>query len=285
MPAMLRALTVIEQRTPTLQVVNLGVTLGGHQVLRDVDFTLAPGTFAGLIGSNGAGKTTLFKVILGQLPAGSGRVLVEGRPRQPRQRLVGYVPQKMQLDPDAPIRARDLVGLGLDGHRLGLPLPTRARRRRVDEALAQVDALRFADRRVGALSGGEQQRVLLATALIGRPRLLLLDEPLANLDLRSQREVVAALRRIVETEGISVLLSAHDMNPLLDAMDRIVYLAQGRAASGTVQEVVRSDVLSELYRERVDVVRAGGRYVVLAGSGGRLEGGHCDPKLDQASPG
>lgn len=163
-------------------------------------------------------------------------------------------------------------------------MPTPSRRRRVEEALAQVDALRFADQRVGALSGGEQQRVLLAAALIGRPRLLLLDEPLANLDLRSQQEVVAALRRIVEEERISVFLSAHDMNPLLDAMDRIVYLAQGRAASGTVQEVVRSDVLSELYAERVDVVRAGGRYVVLAGSGGNLEGGHCDPALDPASP-
>jgi zinc/manganese transport system ATP-binding protein len=282
---MLSELTAVEQVTPILQVVGLGVTLGGHQVLREVDFALAPGTFTGLIGSNGAGKTTLFKVILGQLPPSSGRVLIGGHPRQGRQRLVGYVPQKVQLDPDAPVRARDLVGLGLDGHRLGLPLPTRARRRRVDEALAQVDALGFADRRVGSLSGGEQQRVLLATALIGRPRLLLLDEPLANLDLRSQQEVVAALRRIVEREGISVFLSAHDMNPLLGAMDRIVYLAQGRAASGSVQEVVRSDVLSKLYAERVDVVRAGGRYVVLAGSGGSLEGGHCDPVLDEAAPG
>jgi zinc/manganese transport system ATP-binding protein len=282
---MLKEVTATRQETPILQVVGLGVTLGGRQVLRDVDFTLAPGTFTGLIGSNGAGKTTLFKAILGQVPLSAGRILVAGRPRQPRQRLVGYVPQKVQVDPDAPVRARDLVGLGLDGHRLGLPLPTRARRRRIDEALAQVDALHLADRRVGALSGGEQQRLLLATALIGRPRLLLLDEPLANLDLRSQQEVVTALRRIVEQEGISVLLSAHDMNPLLDAMHRIVYLAQGRAASGTVPEVVRSDVLSELYGERVDVVRAGGRYVVLAGGGGSLEGGHCDPVLDEAAPG
>lgn len=267
----------MEVETPILQVSGLGVTLGGRQVLRDVDFALAPGTFTGLIGSNGAGKTTLFRVILGQLAPGSGQVLVAGRPRRPRRRLVGYVPQRMQLDPDAPVRARDLVGLGLDGHRLGLPLPTRSRRRRIEAVLEQVDALRFADQRVGALSGGEQQRVLLAAALIGCPRLLLLDEPLASLDLRSQHEVVTVLRRIVEEEGISVLLSAHDMNPLLDAMDRIVYLAQGRAASGTVQEVVRSDVLSELYAERVDVVRAGGRYVVLAGSGGILEGGHCEP--------
>lgn len=284
MATKLREVTATEGEAPILQVLDLAVTLGGRQVLRDVGFTLAPGTFTGLIGSNGAGKTTLFKVILGQLAPTAGQVLVAGRPRHPHRRLVGYVPQKMQLDPDAPVRARDLVGLGLDGHRLGLPLPTPARRRRIDDALAQVDALRFADQRVGALSGGEQQRVLLATALIGRPRLLLLDEPLANLDLRSQQEVVAALRRVVEEEGIAVFLSAHDMNPLLDAMDRIVYLAQGRAVSGTVPEVVRSDVLTELYGERVDVVRAGGRYVVLAGSGGNLEGGHCDPVADRAAP-
>ncbi|MBO0702789.1 MAG: ATP-binding cassette domain-containing protein, partial [Candidatus Dormibacteraeota bacterium] len=215
-----RPTEVQDQETPILQVLGLGVSLGGRQVLRDVDFALAAGTFTGLIGSNGAGKTTLFKVILGQLAPAAGRVLVGGRPRHPRRRLVGYVPQKVQLDPDAPVRARDLVGLGLDGHRLGLPLPTPTRRRKVEEALAQVDALSFADQRVGALSGGEQQRVLLATALIGRPRLLLLDEPLANLDLGSQQEVVAALRRIVDREGVSILLSAHDMNPLLDAMDR-----------------------------------------------------------------
>ncbi|MBO0708606.1 MAG: metal ABC transporter ATP-binding protein [Candidatus Dormibacteraeota bacterium] len=284
MDTLLREVTATEDDAPILQVRGLGVTLGGRQVLRDVDLALAPGTFTGLIGSNGAGKTTLFKVILGQLSPSAGRVLVAGHPRRARQRLVGYVPQKVQLDLDAPVRARDLVGLGLDGHRLGVPLPTAGRRRRIEEALAQVDALHFADQRVGALSGGEQQRVLLAAALIGRPRLLLLDEPLANLDLGSQREVVAALRRIVEDEGISVFLSAHDMNPLLQAMDRIVYLAQGRAASGTVQEVVRSDVLSELYGEPVDVVRAGGRYVVLAGGGGSLEGGHCDPVLDRVSP-
>ncbi|MGH7911923.1 MAG: metal ABC transporter ATP-binding protein [Candidatus Dormibacteraceae bacterium] len=261
--------------TPILEVLGLDVVLGGRRVLREVDFAVMPGTFTGLIGSNGAGKTTLFKVILGQVAARSGRVLVAGRPHRPSRRLVGYVPQKTQLDADLPVRARDLVGLGLDGHRLGLPLPTGARRRQIDEMLGEVDALRFAEQRVGALSGGEQQRVLLASALIGRPRLLLLDEPLANLDLRSQREVVALLRRIVDEQGIAVFLSAHDMNPLLPAMDRIVYLAHGRAASGTTEEVVRSDVLTALYGEQVDVARVGGRFVVLAGGGGSLEGGHC----------
>ena len=155
-------------------------------------FTIRPGEFVGLIGSNGAGKTTLLRVILGLQPAAAGKVRVE------RVRAVGYVPQKIQLDPDMPLRARDLVGLGLDGHRLGIPLPSRARRKLVDEMLRAVDAERFADARVGNLSGGEQQRILIAHALISRPGLLLLDEPLANLDIASEQEVVALLARIAQ---------------------------------------------------------------------------------------
>ena len=167
-------------------------------------------------------------------------MLVAGRPRSRRNPLIGYVPQKFLLDPDMPLRARDLVGLGLDGTASGSPLPSRARRERVEAMLAAVDAREFADARVGRLSGGEQQRVLIAHALISAPRLLLLDEPLANLDLRSAHEVVALLARIAREQQIAVLISAHEMNPLLPVMDRIVYLAGGRAASGTAEEVVRS---------------------------------------------
>ncbi len=177
------------------------------------------------------------------------------------------MPQKFLLDPDMPLRGRDLVALGLDGHRLGLPRPSRARRALVDEMLDAVDARGFADARVGLLSGGEQQRILIAHALISRPRLLLLDEPLANLDLRSAQEVVALLARIAREQQIAVLISAHEMNPLLPVMDRIVYLADGRAASGTADEVVRTDVLSELYGHHVDVLRVHGRVLVVAGTG------------------
>ncbi len=168
------------------------------------------------------------------------------------------MPQKFLLDPDLPLRARDLVALGLDAHRLGVPRPSRARRARVDEMLEAVDARRFADTRVGRLSGGEQQRILIAHALIARPRLLLLDEPLANLDLRSAAEVVALLARITREQEIAVLISAHEVNPLLGVMDRIVYLAGGRAASGTTEEVVRADVLSKLYGHHVDVLTCTG---------------------------
>ncbi len=249
----------------------VSVRLGGRQVLREVDFDVRPGELTGLIGSNGAGKTTLFRVILGLQRQSSGSVLLAGRARTHGSTQIGYVPQKFLLDPDMPLRARDLVGLGLDAQRLGIPRPTRARRRLIDEALAAVDADGFADTRVGKLSGGEQQRVLIAHALIGRPPLLLLDEPLANLDLRSGQEVAALLARIARERGISVLISAHEMNPLLPVMDRIVYIAAGRAASGTVAEVVRADVLSELYGSHVDVLNVHGRVLVVAGAGEESE--------------
>jgi zinc/manganese transport system ATP-binding protein len=252
---------------PTLSVQGVGVRLSGREVLRGVDFEIAPGELTGLIGSNGAGKTTLFRVILGLQTASAGSVLLDGRPRSHRNPLTGYVPQKFLLDPDMPLRARDLVSLGIDGQRLGIPRPSRARRALVAEMLEAVGAGDFAGQRVGLLSGGEQQRVLIAHALVGRPKLLLLDEPLANLDLRAGQEVVALLERIAHEREVAVLISAHEINPLLPVMDRIVYLAGGRAVSGTVEQVVRADVLSELYGSHVDVLNVHGRVLVVAGAG------------------
>ncbi len=250
-----------------LSVQGIGVRLSGREILREVSFGIRPGEFTGLIGSNGSGKTTLLRTILGLQSASAGRVLLDGRPRSHRNPLIGYVPQKFLLDPDMPLRARDLVGLGIDAHRFGIPLPSRARRARIEQMLHAVGAERFADARVGLLSGGEQQRVLIAHALIARPKLLLLDAPLANLDLRAGQEVVALLAQIAAEQRIAVLISAHEMNPLLPVMDRIVYLAGGRAASGTTEEVVRADVLSELYGSHVDVLNVLGRVLVVAGAG------------------
>ena len=243
----------------------VGVRLGGRQVLCDVSFSMRRGEFAGLIGPNGAGKTTLLRVILGLLQPSGGRVLVEGDQHARSRRLIGYVPQKLVIDPDMPLRARDVVSLGLDGHRLGFGFPSRQRRALIDAALADVGADGYADARVGELSGGEQQRVLIAHALISRPRLLLLDEPLANLDLKSEQEIVALLGKLSREHGIAVLLSAHDMNPLLHVMDRIVYVANGRVATGSTDEVVTSAGLSRLYGHHVDVVRVHGRVLVVAG--------------------
>jgi zinc/manganese transport system ATP-binding protein len=251
-----------------LDVAGVSVSLSGREILDDVSFTVGPGEFTGLIGPNGAGKTTLLRVILGLQRPTRGQVMVGGRPRSPRNHSIGYVPQKVLLDPDLPMRARDLVALGIDGHRYGLRLPSRDRAAAVAEMLHAVDADRLAGARVGNLSGGEQQRVLIAQALISRPRLLLLDEPLANLDLRSGQEIISLLARIAREQQIAVLLSAHEMNPLLPVMDRIVYLAGGRAASGTTAEVVTSEVLSRLYGHHVDVLHVHGRILIVAGAAG-----------------
>ena len=196
------------------------------------------------------------------------RVLrVEGEVRATRNRAIGYVPQKALLDPDIPLRARDLIALGIDGNRFGVPLRSAKRTALVEEMLAAVDARHFANSRVGQLSGGEQQRVLIAHALISRPKLLLLDEPLANLDIRSSQEIIELLDRIASEQHVAILLSAHEMNPLLPVMDRIVYLAGGRAASGTAEEVVRPEVLGKLYGHHVDVLHVHGRILVVAGHG------------------
>ena len=268
-----------EQGHEVLGIERVSVSLSGRQILDGVTFSVRSGEFTGVIGSNGAGKTTLLRAILGLQRPTAGRVLVLGKPRSGRNRSIGYVPQKVLLDPDMPMRTRDLVALGLDGDRFGMPIRSRKRTEAVDEMLDAVDAGHFADARIGHLSGGEQQRALIAHALISRPQLLLLDEPLANLDLRSSQEIVGLLGRVATEQQVAVLLTAHEMNPLLPVMDQIVYIADGRAASGTIDEVIRGDVLSRLYGHHVDVLRVHGRILVVAGHG---TGDDAVPAVDPA---
>jgi zinc/manganese transport system ATP-binding protein len=251
--------------TPLLELEEVTVALGGRVVLDRVRLSVADGQFTGLIGSNGAGKTTLLRVALGLLTPQRGRVLIGGHPPRRRAALVGYVPQKVELDPDLPLRVEDLVGLGLDGHRLGLPLPSKTRAARVAEALEAAGAAHLAGQRAGRLSGGEQQRVMIAHAIVAHPRLLLLDEPLANLDLPSAKAIVAVLASVAAERGVGVLVSAHDVNPLLPVMDQVAYMAGGRLAAGPTGEVIRSEVLSELYGHPVEVVRVRDRVLVVAG--------------------
>jgi zinc/manganese transport system ATP-binding protein len=258
-----------------LRLDSIGVRLSGRDILRDVGFTIRPGEFTGLIGPNGAGKTTILRVILGLVQPDSGTVSIGGQPRGQGRRagsLIGYVPQKLLIEPDMPLRVRDVVALGIDGNRLGIPLPSRARRELVAETLHAVGAGGYADARVGELSGGEQQRVLIGHALISRPRLLLLDEPLANLDIRSAQGIVGLLARLAREQRIAVLISAHDMNPLAQVMDRIVYVAAGRAAVGRAEEVLQTEVLSRLYGQHVDVLHVHGRVLIVAGDEGALAG-------------
>jgi len=248
-----------------LKVSGVAVAIDGRVILHDVDFLIGAGEFTGLIGANGSGKTTLFRVILGLQPTTAGVVTFHGEPLARRNRSIGYVPQKVLFDPDMPIRSRDLVALGIDGNRYGFKRRSRADHQAVEEMLQAVDAQDFADRRVGGLSGGEQQRVLIAHALVSRPELLLLDEPLSNLDPGSVQEIIALLHQVAKRQHVAIFLSAHEMNPLLPVMDRVVYIANTRVASGTTEEVVRPDVLSALYGHHVDVLRVHGRVLVVAG--------------------
>lgn len=258
---------IVETRVEdALKITHLNVTLDRKPVLRDVNLTIARGAFVGIIGENGAGKTTLLRVLLGIIRPDSGSVEIFGSPVRQGKNAIGYVPQRVALDRDLPMRARDFVALGFDGNRWGFALPNRVARERIDRALAAVGATRYADAAVGRLSGGEAQRLFVAQALLAEPKLLLLDEPLSNLDPRSANEIVDVIDRVRREFGVTVLLVTHDVNPLLKVMDSVIYLANGNAAFGPVNAVVRADVLSALYGYNVEVLRVGERVVVLTGT-------------------
>jgi zinc/manganese transport system ATP-binding protein len=240
---------------------------GGRIILDDVSAVIREGEFIGVFGPNGAGKTTLLRAILGLLRPVAGTIRVFGQTATHGNQAAGYLPQRARSVADLRLRGRDFVAAAWRGERWGPPLFGRQGRRAVDRALATVEAQDLAARPLSELSGGEVQRLLLAQALLGEPRLLLLDEPLISLDPRFQEAVVALVRRVQQQEGITVLFTAHELNPLLPAMDRVLYLGQGRAALGSVEEVIRGDVLTRLYGMPIEVVHVRGRILVVAGHG------------------
>jgi zinc/manganese transport system ATP-binding protein len=246
-----------------------GIRLGSRWIWRDVDLTVAQGEFVAVLGPNGAGKSTLLKAILGLLPLTTGTLEVLGRPATRGNRAIGYLPQRRDFDTDLRIRGRDLVRLGLDGARWGVPLPPIGRvgaeaRRRVDEVVELVGASAYARRPVGELSGGEQQRLLIAQAFVGGPSLLLLDEPLESLDLSNQQSISALVQEICRTQNVAVLLVAHDVNPIIAYLDRVIYVANARTAIGSPHDVITSETLSLLYGTSIEVLRTqDGRLVVV----------------------
>lgn len=241
------------------------LALGGRPVLSGVSLDIADGEFVGVLGPNGAGKTTLMRALLGLLPVRAGSIRVLGAPPGRGNPAIGYMPQTRSTQGSLRLSGWDFVASGVRGHRLGLPLLDQASRDEVARALDLVGASDLARQPLADTSGGERQRLLLAQALIGRPRLLLLDEPLSNLDPRHQQSVVALVASLRSRLDIAVLFSAHEINPLLGAIDRVLYLGQGKAALGPVDEVITGPALSLLYGSPIDVVRVNGRVFVMSG--------------------
>jgi zinc/manganese transport system ATP-binding protein len=253
-----------EATLPAVSLRDAAVRVGGRTLWSGVDLDVGAGEFVAVLGPNGVGKSTLVKVLLGLLPA-DGEVRVLGqRPGHAGDRI-GYLPQRRSFDASLRIRGIDVVGLGWDGDRWGLPLSGRHRKAaRVAEVIELVGASAYAHRPIGQCSGGEQQRLLIAQALVRRPELMLLDEPLDSLDLPNQAAMASLVGRICRDEGVTVMMVAHDINPILSRLDRVVYLAEGGAVSGRPDHVITSETLSRLYQTPIEVLRTSdGRLVVV----------------------
>ncbi len=272
-----------------ISLTGVAVARGGAPVWSGVDLGVARGEFVAVLGPNGAGKSTFLDLVLGLLPPSAGVVSVLGEAPSSARTRIGYLPQRRSFDASTRVRGVDIVRLGLDGARWGLPLPAalsgsaRAARAKVGEVVELVGAGSYAERPIGALSGGEQQRLLIAQALVRDPEMLLLDEPLDSLDLPNQSAVAALVQRICRTRGVTVVLVAHDVNPILGYLDRVVYFAGGRGVEGPPREVIRADVLSRLYGSPIEVLEtASGRLIVV---GTPDAGGHSGPGPGSAPAG
>jgi zinc/manganese transport system ATP-binding protein len=258
---------------PAVRFQGAAIARGGRTILSGVDLEVPAGEFVAVLGPNGAGKSTLLKAMLGLLPLSHGSVTVFGSPVRRGNDAIGYLPQRRNFDPDLRIRGVDLVRLGLDGARWGMPLPIvdrllpagRAARLRVEEVVSMVGAEAYATRPIGQLSGGEQQRLLVAQALVSGARLLLLDEPLESLDLNNQQAISGLVQRICQERGVTVVIVAHDVNPILPYLDRVVYVAAGHIVSGKPGEVIRSDTLTSLYGTPIEVLRTSDGRIVVVG--------------------
>ena len=250
---------------PVLELEHVTLELGDRTILRDTGFVVNQGEFIGVLGPNGAGKTTLMRAVLGLVPAAQGAIRVLGQPVERGHASIGYMPQTRSALAGRRVRGRDFVAMAADGHRWGLPHADAATRADVERVLDLVGGRKLAERPLSELSGGERQRLLLAQCLLGNPKLLLLDEPLISLDPHHQKSVVELVRRVQQELGIAVLFSAHELNPLLNSIDRVLYLGSGVAALGTVDEVITRPVLSRLYGSPIDVMRVNGRIFVMSG--------------------
>ena len=252
-------------RASAVALDHAAVRVGGRTVWSGVNLEVEPGEFVAILGPNGAGKSTLLKALLGVIPLSEGSARVFGQPVRRGNDEIGYLPQRRRFDPDLRIRAVDLVRLGLDGGRWGVPLPSAEKTKHVADVIELVGASAYETRPIGELSGGEQQRILIAQALVSGARMLALDEPLESLDLNNQQAISELIRGICRTRGVTVLLVAHDINPILPFVDRVVYIAGGRVLSGKPGDVIRTETLTRLYGTPVEVLHTSDGRIVVVG--------------------
>lgn len=248
---------------PVLEIKNASMAFGSRTLWTNLNLEIQPREVIAIIGANGSGKTSLLKAILGQLELTAGNIKIEGKPVRRGSRLIGYIPQHRALDAGTPLRARDVLRMGLDGHRFGISLPSRKAKARVEHILGCIDGFELAKKPIGELSGGELQRLRVGQAVIGEPDLILADEPLSALDLQQQKTIADLLDRERREHDAAVIFVTHDVNPILSMVDRVLYLANGKFRIGTPDEVLTSAVLSELYGTPVDVLRNQGRIIVV----------------------
>ena len=261
-------MTPVVHPSSAVSLQDAAVRVGDRLLWHDVNVDVPAGQFVAILGPNGVGKSTLIKAALGVIPLAAGEAFVLGEPAGIANRDIGYLPQRRSFDSSLRVRGIDVVRLGLDGDRFGLPWPWSAKNReagrRVRDVIERVDASAFAMRPIGELSGGEQQRLLIAQALVRDPQLLILDEPLDSLDLPNQSAIAELIRRVCVDSGVTVLMVAHDVNPILPYLDQVIYLADGGAVCGTPAEVITSPTLSALYKTPIEVLRTSdGRLVVV----------------------
>jgi zinc/manganese transport system ATP-binding protein len=258
---------------PVIEIRHATVAIRNAIIWQDISLDVMPGEFLAIIGPNGAGKSTLLKAILGLIPLATGNITVLRLPVRRGNAAIGYVPQRRHFDADVRVRGRDIVALGVNGNQWGLSLPFLGRDKaqenadRVQEVIVRVGAADLADRPIGELSGGQQQRLLIAQALVTRPKILILDEPLDSLDLSSQQEVAELIHNISHDSDTAVLLVAHDVNPIISYVDRVMCITPFGVKVGTPAQIIQSDVLSELYGATVEVFTARDGRLVVVGLG------------------
>lgn len=246
---------------------DLAVGYRGKTVWRDANFSVKRGEFVAIIGPNGAGKTTLFRLLLGLQQPISGNIKVLGAVPRRGNPKIGYVPQRHTIDNANNIECIELLRLAFSGNKLGFSLSSRDEKKAAFNALSAVGATELANKPLSVMSGGELQRVFLAEALVGNPEMLLLDEPLSSLDIRRTKDLVGVMNDVVKSRNVTAFLVAHDINPLIRFLDKVIYIANGKVAAGTPEEVLTSERLTALYETRVEVLKDSRGNMVVVGGG------------------